>query len=69
MRYGDDKTIHGTQYLDIEVHDGNVVGVWFRCMLLPFKATHVDRERALSLSSAVVDCNTHAKLNAVVVNE
>jgi len=47
MRYGDNRTIHHTQFLDVEITpEGEVVSVWFRCMRLPFKATVVDSDRA-----------------------
>jgi hypothetical protein len=37
FRYGDDKTIHQTEYIDIGVDEnGKVQEVWFRCMQLPF---------------------------------
>jgi hypothetical protein len=40
-------TIHGTHELNVEVdRDGRVVGVWFRCMLVPFNEVIVDEERA-----------------------
>jgi len=34
--YGGWGTIHGTDKLDVEVEDGEVVAVWFRCQMLPF---------------------------------
>ena len=34
--YGHDKTIHRTTAVNVEVHDGRVVAVWFRCQPLPF---------------------------------
>lgn len=47
FRYGDNKTIHGTQHVDVEVdHKGNVVSVWFRCMSLPFAQHVVPASRA-----------------------
>lgn len=35
--YGDGGTIHATEALDVIVRGGNVVAVWFRCQMLPFK--------------------------------
>ena len=35
--YGDGGTIHRTGVLDVEVDAGQVVSVWFRCKMLPFK--------------------------------
>jgi hypothetical protein len=47
--YGDGTTIHSSGYLDIEVFEGKVVAVWFRCQLLPFEQTEVDGERAATM--------------------
>lgn len=52
--YGGDKTIHGTEYLDVEVHDGEVVAVWFRCQHLPFRVTHVDEVRSKEMLKCYV---------------
>jgi hypothetical protein len=47
--YGDGGTQHGHRELHVEVHDGEVVAVWFRCQLLPFREIVVDEERARSM--------------------
>lgn len=44
--YGGTKTIHNTNLLNVELCDGKVVGVWFRCQLLPFNQAVVDQNRA-----------------------
>lgn len=44
--YGGDKTIHRTGWLDIETRNGEVVAVWFRCAMLPFRQTEIGKERA-----------------------
>lgn len=44
--YGFDKTIHRTEQLDIDVHNGEVVAVWFRCQPLPFRQINTDDRRA-----------------------
>ena len=44
--YGGDKTVHRTGWLDIETRNGEVVAVWFRCAMLPFRQVEVDKERA-----------------------
>lgn len=44
--YGDGGTIHHTGHLDVETRNGEVVSVWFRCQMLPFKQTEVDEHRA-----------------------
>ncbi len=52
LKYGHDKTIHQTTKLDVEVDaNGKVVGVWFRCMALPFQQVTADRVRALEMES------------------
>jgi len=43
--YGGTGTIHGTGYLDVEVYQGEVVSVWFRCQELPFKQANVSASR------------------------
>jgi hypothetical protein len=48
--YGDGGTIHSTGLLNIEIFNGEVVGVWFRCQHLPFDQTEVDDYRATELS-------------------
>ena len=51
--YGDDKTIHRNESLDVEVDDkGNVVSVWFRCQMLPFKQSNVEPDRAREMRDA-----------------
>lgn len=53
MRYGDDETIHGTEHVDVETDaQGNVVSVWYRCMMLPFKQARVDESRAADMREA-----------------
>ena len=50
--YGDGGTIHGTNHLDVETdRKGNVVAVWFRCQMLPFKQTVEDSERVKEMRS------------------
>lgn len=49
MIYGHNKTIHGTTQLDVEVHCGHVVAVWFRCMPLPFQQCDARESRALDM--------------------
>ncbi len=40
MIYGHSDTIHQTKYLDIVMDESGIVqGVWFRCMMLPFKVS------------------------------
>ena len=39
--YGDGTTIHSTGHLDVEVFEGKVVAVWFRCQMLPFEQADV----------------------------
>lgn len=47
IRYGDDKTIHHTGDVNVEIGpEGDVVSVWFRCMMLPFTESRVGHRRA-----------------------
>lgn len=50
--YGSDGTIHGAGVIDVEVHNGKVVAVWYRCQHLPFKECVIDDGRALEMSYA-----------------
>ena len=66
MIYGHNKTIHGTQRLDVEVdHKGRVVSVWFRCCALPFHVFVVDQELAKEMIRMSAEVNRDVKLNAV----
>ena len=50
MIYGHNKTIHGTQKLNVEIDKrGGVVSVWFRCCPLAFTQTVVDESRAAEM--------------------
>jgi hypothetical protein len=51
MRYGDDRTVHRTEQVNIEVDDatGEVVSVWYRCMPLPFTVSRADTPRAFDM--------------------
>lgn len=49
--YGDGGTWHGTPFLHVEVHDGKVVSVWFRCQQLPFQQVNVDEARSEEMDS------------------
>lgn len=50
--YGDGGTIHRSGELDVEVHAGKVVSVWFRCQLLPFGEHEVEADRAAEMLMA-----------------
>jgi len=43
--YGGTGTIHGNAALDVEVRDGTVVAVWFRCQSLPFVQSNATASR------------------------
>lgn len=47
--YGDGGTIHSSATLDVEVCDGRVVAVWFRCQALPFRQSNVGAQRACEM--------------------
>jgi hypothetical protein len=38
--------------LDVEVHDGRVIAVWFGCQLLPFEQLDIGEERAVEFGEA-----------------
>ncbi len=44
--YGSDGTIHQTGEVNVELFEGFVVAVWFRCATLPFTQTEVEERRA-----------------------
>jgi hypothetical protein len=44
--YGFDGTIHQTTGVNVEVHDGEVVAVWFRCQPIPFTQNDFGPARA-----------------------
>lgn len=65
--YGDDKTIHRTKVVDVEVNkDGKVVAVWFRCQPLPFKQSLADTGRANDMI-AMYESGGPLALKAVVL--
>jgi len=49
MRYGGNKTIHQTGELNVELHNGKVVAVWFRCLHLPFTQSEASENRAAEM--------------------
>lgn len=65
--YGDGGTIHQTGHLDIGVHRGRVVSVWFRCQPLPFKQNDVDLERANDMDRMYADAAKGVELHGVEV--
>jgi hypothetical protein len=61
MIYGHDKTWHQTEYLDVETDKhGTVVAVWFRCMLIPFKQSPVNGQRAKEMEKAYASHPLHS---------
>lgn len=69
MFYGHNKTIHGTQKLNIEIdNNGSVVSVWFRCCALPFDVTVVNDSRAEDMCKMSDTINKTIKLNAVDID-
>lgn len=68
LNYGDNRTIHGTTKLDVELDKkGNVVSIWFRCMALPFEARVVGPERAKDMRVMSKGINETCKLHAVKI--
>lgn len=67
-RYGDDKTLHRTGYLDVEVDAaGRVVAVWFRCQPVPFVEHRVPDSRARDMRAMYAD-GPRERLVAVVLD-
>lgn len=66
--YGDGGTIHHDNILDIEVRNGEVVSVWFRCQMLPFRVDKVDRERANEMKKAHAEYGSKVRLTGVEVS-
>jgi hypothetical protein len=60
--YGDGTTIHGTTAIDVEVEDGVVVAVWYRCQMLPF----VQHD---AKGSSVGRGNPNIKVRGVIIDE
>ncbi len=56
--YGDGGTIHSSGQLDVEIHDGKVIAVWFRCQPLPFRQSNASIHRAKEMKSMYKDFNT-----------
>ena len=52
--YGRDGTIHGTHYLDVETVGSEVIAVWFRCQLLPFKQVPKGADRKEAIFGSLV---------------
>lgn len=66
--YGFDSTIHNNESLDVEVRNGKVVAVWFRCTLIPFEQADVDKHRAEEMSRAYAD-GAVPGLHAVILED
>lgn len=43
--YGDGGTIHSTGTVDVEVSNGQVVAVWFRCQQLAFRQVDLNHDK------------------------
>jgi hypothetical protein len=53
VRYGDDRTIHRSGTVDVEIGpDGKVCAVWFRCRLLCFTEARVEQVRQDEMNRA-----------------
>jgi hypothetical protein len=53
--YGDGGTIHQTGEVNVELHEGKAVSVWFRCQMLPFTQREVGEQRAREMYFAYND--------------
>lgn len=65
--YGDGGTIHGSGFVHVEVCDGEVVAVWFRCQQLPFQAVEVSKARGTEMRRAFADIRDEVCLVGVEV--
>jgi len=65
--YGGNKTIHDTEYLDVETNKGKVVSIWFRCLHLNFKQIEVDSSRAKEMKRLYSNGKNVPKIDAIVV--
>ena len=45
--------------LDVEVHEGKVIAVWFGCLKLPFKMHTADKRRADDMSKDGMSYKIH----------
>ena len=43
--YGDGGTIHSSGTVDVEISDGQVVAVWFRCQQLAFRQVNLGHDK------------------------
>lgn len=54
--YGGNGTIHSTGLVNVEIDkNGKVVSVWFRCCMLPFDQTIVEKSRADEMRRAYAE--------------
>lgn len=68
--YGNNGTIHDTQYLDVETdEDGDVVAIWFRCMALPFRQSDVNPHRGADMRNMYADPDSIPELHAVEIED
>ncbi len=68
FRYGDDKTLHRSGEVNVELGpEGDVVSVWFRCAVLPFTESRVDHRRAADMRQCPID--EMPRIQAIVFEE
>ena len=60
--YGHGGTIHHSGQLDVETYQGEVVAIWFRCQLLPFRQVALDRYELLDGQGQVDDKQRAAEM-------
>jgi hypothetical protein len=53
--YGDGGTIHDTGDIDVELHNGKVVAVWYRCQALQFTQSEAGPHRAADMQKMYKD--------------
>jgi hypothetical protein len=65
--YGDGGTIHASGEVNVEVLNGEVVSVWFRCQMLPFSAHQVSEYRAAEMRDAFKNLSETTRISGVEI--
>jgi len=65
--YGGDGTLHDNVELDVELFNGQVVAVWFRCQVLPFVQEEVSQARADEVQGLYLNRTALGKITGVEI--
>jgi len=66
--YGHDRTWHRTEQINVEVHEGEVIAVWFRCLALPFTVSDWGARRAEEMNRMYSEPNGPSAIRVNAVN-